>query len=453
MFSRLRAACGCAVARLAALPPAQLVAFGYLSYILIGCGLLCLPWSQQQDGATALDHLFTAASAVSTTGLVTVSTSDSYSWWGELIVLILIQLGGLGYMTISSFTILAWTGQLSPFRERIAGTSMQFPAHFELRQFLRLIVSYTLILELLGALCLFPLFARAGAPNPVWQAVFHSISAFCTAGFGLFNNSLEDYRDSVGMNLVMYVLSCSGAIGFIVVQDLWRSLRSREVQLTFTSRIILWSTCLLLGVGTLLYCFIEPSVRQLAWPLRIQASLFQVMTASTTVGFNTMPIGALAPATVCLLLLLMLIGASPAGTGGGLKTTTITAVWAVLLSVLRQRPSITLLGRAIPDLRIRTAIASLLFYLITLGTGVFLLAVTEQASLADLQFEAASALGTVGLSRGITGSLTTSGKLTVILLMYLGRVGPLSLALAFWIPRNADQSRLAEHLAEEDVVL
>lgn len=431
------------------LSPIQQMILGYVSYVIPGWLLLCCPLMHETTTATPLDHLFTATSAMSTTGLVTVSTSKTYSFWGELVVLVLIQLGGLGYMTASSFVLLAWTGQLSQFREGIAGTALQLPAGFQLRQFLRLIVLFTASIEILGAICLYPAFVAAHADSPLWQAIFHSVSAFCTAGFGLYSNSLEDFRDNPGVNLVIAGLSLCGAIGFIVIQDLWRSLRGRRLQLTYTSQIVLGSTFSILMIGTLIYGWIEPSSQQLPLAQRWMSAAFQVMTASTTVGFNTTPIGELASATVVLLLALMVVGASPSGTGGGVKTTTITALWAVAISVLRRRESAEFLGRTVPLLRIRTAVANVTFYLATLALGVFVLALTEDASLMDLQFEVVSALGTVGLSRGLTSSLSTPGTIVVIALMFLGRIGPLAIGLAFFIPRN----RPSATQPEEDLVV
>lgn len=425
----------------------RLLACGYLSYVVIGWGLLCLPFCQQANGLHWLDHLFTSASAVSTTGLATISTSDSYSWWGEFVILLLIQFGGLGYMTISSFTVLAVSGGLSPLRQRISSAGLTLPQGFEVRSFLRVIFWFTVSIEALGAAALYPSFAARGAPNPIWQAIFHSVSAFCTAGFGLFNNSLEDYRGDPWLNFVVTALSYLGAIGFIVLHDVWTSCTRRKAHMTFTSQVILWSTLWITVAGTLLFALGEPTVRPLPFWERWGAALFQVMSASTTVGFNTVPIAPLSPASLMLLTLVMVIGASPSGTGGGLKTTTFSAVWAEMISVLRRREITTFLGRAIPEVRMRAAVASLMFYLLVLAGGIYAIALVESAPLEDLAFECASALGTVGLSRGITGSLTPAGKWVLIALMFLGRVGPVVLGMAFFQPRPKTSEESSEDLA------
>jgi trk system potassium uptake protein TrkH len=416
----------------------RLVILGYASYVLIGWLLLCLPVSHRTAGAGALNHLFTAVSALSTTGLVTVSTADTYTWFGQAVILLLIQLGGLGYMTIGSFTVLSLSGKLSPLRQRVGATALSLPEGFQIASFVRLIVGFTLVIEALGAVALYPVFAAHGTASPAWSAVFHSISAFCTAGFGLHNDSFESYRGDVALNVIIGTLSYLGAIGFIVLSDAWDFLRGRKAWLTLTSKIILASTLWITLIGTVLFFLDEPLVAGLPAGERWMASLFQVMTASTTVGFNTVPIGALSMSSLFLLTLVMMIGASPSGTGGGIKTTSFTALWAVMMSVIRRRDRVTFLGREIPENRVRAATANFLFYCITLAAGLYALTLVETAALADQLFECASALGTVGLSRGLTGTLTEAGKLIIIALMFVGRVGPAVLGMAFFeTPKEA----------------
>jgi trk system potassium uptake protein TrkH len=430
--------------------PLRVVILGYLSYVLIGWALLCLPISQAEPGIPALDHLFMATSAMSTTGLATISTADSYTFFGELVILLLIQAGGLGYMTIGSFTMLALAGRLSSVHQRVSGAALSLPAGFDLRQFVRLMVLFTLTVEAAGALALYvTVFEPRGVAQPVWQSVFHSVSAFCTAGFGLFNDSFESYRGDGWLNFVLIVLSYLGAIGFIVVTDVWHALTRPGSRVTLTSKIILLSTVCISVVGTVLLFLDEPSVQALPLGERWLVSWFQVMTASTTVGFNTVPIGGLSASSLFLLVIVMMIGASPSGTGGGIKTTTFTALWAVMSAVIRRKPEPVFLGREIPEARVRFAVAGFLFYCLTLSSGIYAVALVENAPLSDLMFECASALGTVGLSRGITGSLTAWGKFIIILLMFFGRVGPVALGMAFF---RVPQVPPAEN-PEEDVAI
>lgn len=429
--------------------PIQQVVLGYFSYIILGWLFLLLPWSQKAKNISWLDHLFTATSAVSTTGLTTISVADSYTFFGQCIVLFLIQLGGLGYMTLSSFIVLAASGKMSAFRQGITSATLSLPKGFELARFLQQMICFTLSIELIGACGLYLIFSKEGVPQPLWQAIFHSVSAFCTAGFSLFNTSFEAYRDHVGLNCLIIVLSYLGAIGFIVMNDVWTSLKDRRAHMTLTSKIILMSTLWISAVGTLLFFFDESSTQSLPFFQRAMTAFFQTMTASTTVGFNTIPIGALTPSSLLLLTLIMIIGASPAGTGGGLKTTTFTALWAVMASTFRQQEKITFLKKQIPLSRVFSAVASFMFYTFTLALGIYGLALVEKLPLHDLIFEAASALGTVGLSRGITGNLTEAGKMIITALMFLGRIGPISIGIALFISRK----KISDFATEEDVAI
>jgi len=412
--------------------PARLVALGYLMYVVVGWILLCLPWAQRAAGAGALDHLFTATSAVSTTGLVTVSVADRYTFFGQLVIAFLIQLGGIGYMTVGSFIILSRSREISPTRLSVGRVVFSLPESFDVRSFILSVVKFTAVIEAVGAILLYVVLRRAGEANPLWSAVFHSVSAFCTAGFGLHNNSFETYVSHTGVNLIIAVLSTLGAVGFIVCVDFARMLRGRSACMTMTSRIILHATLWLTISGTILFFLIEPSIRALPPEKRLLAAFFQCMTALTTVGFNTIGIGGLSKATLLVLMGLMVIGASPSGTGGGLKVTTFSAVFGVMRSALRGGTEVTFWGRAIPTGRVWLACASLGYYLAALAAGAFLLMLVEPAPFDALLFETASALGTVGLSMGITPSLTAAGKLILILVMFCGRVGLLTLGMALF---------------------
>jgi trk system potassium uptake protein TrkH len=407
------------------------VALGYLAYMLLGWFALLLPFSHAPGtGATALDHLFTAASAVSTTGLVTVATGDSYSFFGEIVVLVLIQLGGLGYMTLGSFVLLMRRREFDAGREAISRVTFVLPEGMSVRGVIRTVVIFGLAVEAAGAAALYPIFRAAGDPQPLWSSVFHSVSAFCTAGFSLYSASLEAYSHDFWLNAVIIVLSVLGAIGFIVIHDTWGRLVGRQRASTLTTRIILSSTLLILAVGSLLTLVTEPSLRTLPADERIVAAVFQTMTASTTVGFNTVPVAELSSSTVVLMMVLMLIGASPAGTGGGLKTTTVTALYAVTRSNFTADDRVTFAGAEVPRHRIRAAVAAATVYFSALVAGVFLILAVDDLDPEAVWFEAASALGTVGLSRGITAELSHLSALVVIALMFIGRVGPVTLALA-----------------------
>jgi trk system potassium uptake protein TrkH len=415
---------------LESLKPFQLLSLGFFSYVVVGLVLLALPISQKVP-IPLVDNLFTVVSAMSTTGLTTISVVDSYGYFGQFVILILMQLGGLGYMTITSFIILSRADRISGMRRGILSTQFALPQGFWMSQFVRHVVVFTLVIEALGVLPLYFQFKQCGVPTPLWSAIFHSVSSFATAGFSLNNNSLEGFRDNVVVNVVVGTLCYLGAIGFIVLQDAFLACTRRGHRVTFTSKTILLMTALVLLVCAPVLMFCEPEIAHLPWPKRICVSLFQVMTASSTAGFNTVPICALSAASLTVIIVSMVIGASPSGTGGGIKTTSFSALLGVLVSTLRgHAEDVTFCRRAIPLYRLMSAVASVMLYLIVLWTGVFLLSWTERQDYLKIMFEAASALGTVGLSMGITGALTCAGKLIITALMFLGRVGPLTLGMA-----------------------
>lgn len=414
--------------------PVKHVVLGYLAYILIGWMLLCLPFLHKSGAvAGALNHLFISTSAVSTTGLVTVSVSGTYNIIGQIVVLILIQLGGIGYMTFGSFIFLARNKPLSRERMNIANVVFALPESFKVYKFIKSVIIFTALIESAGAVILYILLQKAGVENALWSAIFHSVSSFCTAGFSLYDNSFENYSLHFGLNIVIAVLSYLGAIGFIVFVDVWRRLKGKIESVTLTTKIILWATFYVSIIGTLVFFITEPSIRQLPADKRLLASFFQAMTAMTTVGFNTIPIGSLSRASLLLIITLMVIGASPSGTGGGLKSTTFSALWGLAKSILKGKDEVSFWGRIIPEYRVRLASASFCFYVVFLLIGTYLLTLSDAAiDFEKILFEAASALGTVGLSTGITSSVTAMSKIILIGLMYAGRLGPLTLALSMF---------------------
>ncbi|MFA7237617.1 MAG: potassium transporter TrkG [Phycisphaeraceae bacterium] len=431
-------------ARWHTLRPAQKLILGFASYVVTGVLLLSLPVSQKLH-VSVIDNLFNVTSAISTTGLTTVSVADSYSFPGQLILLLLFQFGGIGYMTVSSFIILARGNPLSASRLDILQAEFALPRDFNIRSFVRNVVLFTLVIESLGILLLYGEFRQAGVHQPLWSATFHCVSAFATAGFGLHNNSLCDFAHNPVVCATIGTLCYLGSIGFIVIQDAWHAIRYRRYHITFTSKVILVTTAAIFLIATPIFALTDPSLLALPLGTRWLAAAFQVMTASTTAGFNTVPIEALAPATLTLTIVIMVIGASPSGTGGGIKTTSFSSLMAILLSITRGRQHITFLGHEIPLARLLSAVASITLYLSCLTVGLFLLCLFEPKPYIDLAFEATSALGTVGLSMGITSALTLAGKLILTSLMFIGRVGPLTIGLALLeqktvqrVPHSAD---------------
>ena len=428
--------------------PARVVLIGYASYVFLTWVLLCLPIAWQGESISPLDNLFIATSAISTTGLITVNTPDAYNFFGELVVACAFQVGGLGYMTLGSFVILAQAKPLPTVRQQIGETVFSLPERFDLRLFLKHTIIFTVLVEIAGFIGLYIAFSLDQVPNALWAAIFHSISAFCTAGFSVFPNSLENFRDNLLVNVVVTCLSLLGAIGFIVITDVWLSFRNRTRAITLTTKIILSATFSVIAIGWVFLFFTDPSLVELPLGERLMASGFQSMTAMTTVGFNTHPIGSLGAAPVLVMVILMVIGASPSGTGGGLKTTSIAAALAVVWSALRGQRDAVFLSRRIPSDRVLGAFTALVFYLIMFLAGSVAMLTIQGQVFEDVVFEAASALGTVGLSRGITGDLLPLGKLVIILLMFIGRIGPVTFGLALF-----NQARQRVRLAKEDVAI
>ncbi|MBN2685331.1 MAG: hypothetical protein JXR40_08630 [Pontiellaceae bacterium] len=431
------------------LHPIRLVALGYLSYVVVGWILLSLPFTHAAQNISGLDALFTATSAMSTTGLATVSTGNDYNLLGQIFILILIQLGGIGYMTFGSFVLLSKSGTLSDRRQQIGTAVFSMPSEYRIDKFIKSVIIFSIVTEMLGAAVLYPSFRHLNMPHPFWSALFHSISAFCTAGFSLYDSSFEVFRNNVAINAILGILSYLGAMGFIVFVDIWRLVTGKTQALTLTTRIIMIATTWISIIGTLLFFIGEPSIQDLPAQERLLSAMFQVMTSITTVGFNTIPIGALSSASLFLITMLMVIGASPAGTGGGLKTTTFTALYGVIRSALAGKPDVSFWGRIVPMERVRQAMATLGFYASSLIVGCYLLALTEKFAFEQVMFEAASALGTVGLSTGITASLSPLGKLIITALMFLGRLGPLAFGMALFLPsaNRAQIKDLTEDLA------
>lgn len=414
--------------------PVTLVVWGYALYILVGFGLLCAPFAHARPGVSALDSLFVATSAVSTTGLSTIGVADSYNFFGELVIAALIQLGGIGYMTLGSFVMLALRQRLDTLHSSVVRQTFVLPQGADLAQFIRGVVIFTVAIEAVGAAVLASAFAADGAPAPIWNGIFHSISAFCTAGFSLFDNGLEGFRDDVTVNLAIAALSYLGAIGFIVMSDWWRWLARGHRRVSLTSRLILRVTVVLAVLGTAALFFTDSTLARLPVGERLLASFFQVMTAMTTVGFDTVPINTLGRASIMLLIVAMIMGASPSGTGGGIKSTTVAVFYGAVRAALAGRTELTLLGRAINPRRVTMAVAAVGMYIGFLVAGIFALLLVDGHDLLPLMFEAASAIGTVGLSLGVTANLSEGGKWVIIVLMFVGRLGPMTAGLAMFPP-------------------
>jgi trk system potassium uptake protein TrkH len=314
------------------------------------------------------------------------------------------------------------------------GRSLYYHAliDFKIRSFIKSVIYFTAIIETLVAILLFLVIGKEEGYNlhSLFSSFFHGISAFCTAGFSLYSDSFISYRDNFFFKFIIMSLSYCGAIGFIVWVDYWRFFTKKSERTTFTSKVIL-STTLWFGIiGTLIIFIIEPSIQDLPAHLRLNASFFQVMTSTTTVGFNTLPLNEFSSASVMILFFFMIFGASPSGTGGGLKSTTFSALVGLMRSTLKNRDSIRFMKRDLPIEKLQAATASFVYFFFTVGLSMFLLLLTEKLPFKEVLFETLSALGTVGVSLGITSSLSPLGKIIMIILMIMGRVGILTFGIA-----------------------
>ncbi|WP_397447881.1 TrkH family potassium uptake protein [Polaribacter sp. R77954] len=423
--------------------PQMNLVWGFFLYTLVGFGLLSIPLFHRTS-VGFLDNLFISTSAISTTGLVTVSVYDSYNFFGQLIVMGLFQVGGIGYMTLTTYYLLFTTKNITHWHNKIIGAEFTLPKTIKIKDFIKSVIVFTAVMEVLGAICFFIAFKQEGMETikAIWFSIFHSVSAFCTAGFGLFNDSFEGYSDNGFLNTIISVLAIAGSLGFIVITDFWYRFKRKSKRLSFTTKIVTYGFVLLLFIGTTLVYFAEPSVQNSN--SRMAESFFQAMTAMTTVGFNTIPTGGLSLPILLCVTFLMYIGASPSGTAGGMKITTLTAMISVLKSRLAGQKRISFLGRIIPFERLYVATSTFILYTSVIFLFSFLLSFTENFDFEKILFEVASALGTVGLSTGITGELSSIGKVMVIVLMFVGRVGVLTFGFALLERKNKDSNEPIE---------
>lgn len=396
----------------------------YAIYSLIGTILLLLPFSSKGN-IHFVDHLFTVVSAFSTTGLATIDVATQYTFFGQLIIMLLIQMGGLGYMTLSSYVMLRLTGKFGNKETQLFQTQFSFPDTLDSESMLKSIVKYTFAFEAAGIALLLPYFLLTGVEQPVWSAIFHSVSAFCTAGFSIYTDNLMQFQTDVYVNVVILILSLAGAMGFIMMTDIGKRFTDRNHKISFTSKVIMTITGGLALWGTIHLFFFEDSFQSMAVGDRLIASVFQSVSAMTTVGYNTVDVSQMVPISLLILTITMYIGSAPSGTGGGLKSTTLSALYAYTKNTLGLKNDVSLCGNIIPSYRVSSAITTTLFYTFILFVGIYLIGVFEpnDTDFLKISFEAASALATAGLSSGILTDICMESKVVLILLMYIGRVG------------------------------
>ncbi len=426
--------------------PQRMILLSFSIVIFIGTWLLMHPSATSSEGSLDfIDAFFTATSATCVTGLVIAETSQTFTLFGQAIILCLIQLGGLGIMTFSTFFMFLLVGKLSiSGRDILVDTFSQNPVH-ELVRLLRTVFVFTVILELSGWLLLsLRFFQDFSLQQSLYYGAFHSISAFCNAGFFLLEDSYMGYATDGYFNTVNILLIISGGLGFIVIFDLQTQVSRHGKhffsRLSLHSKITLFATGTLVIFGTLIFYLLESgnSLDKFTPLEKVVVSLFQSVTARTA-GFNSIEISALSQPTLFIMIILMFVGASPGSCGGGIKTTTFVLFLQNLLKQFSNNKDINVFSRRIPMVTLSRATSIVFFAIFTIGLFVFLLLVTEiyfvghghqELTLMDILFEVVSAFGTVGLSTGITASLSPFGKILLTILMYTGRLGPITLVFA-----------------------
>lgn len=423
----------------------QVIILGFAGVILIGTLLLMLPVSSAEGLFTPFDEaLFTATSAVCVTGLVLKDTGSYWSAAGQTIILLLIQIGGLGVVTVAASVSLLSGKKISLMQRSTLQDAISAPKVGGIVRLTRFILKGTFMIEAIGAVMLFPVFFHDYGRKGIWMAVFHSISAFCNAGFDLLGtashkfSSLVNYAWNPVVNLVIMLLIVIGGIGFLTWDDIytnkWNFRRYR-----LQSKLILMTTAGLILLPAIFFFFCD--FKNLTIGKRLLASFFQSVTTRTA-GFNTVAISDMTEASKAVMILLMLVGGSPGSTAGGMKTTTFTVLLLNAVATFRSQESAGAFGRRLEYHVIKNAATIAMLYFMLFFCGGIAISVREGLPLLDCLFEAASAAGTVGLTLGITPGLHLFSRMILVLLMYLGRVGGLTLIYAVYQGRNKGNAKL-----------
>ena len=450
--------------------PVQVVVLSFLLIITIGGVLLSLPISHaENESVPVLDAFFTAVSAVCVTGLTTLATATTWSVFGKIVVLFLIQIGGLSLVTILAF-FMVFAGKKISLKNRLAiQTTLNEPTLGGMARMVMFVTKGVMAVELLGAMFLFILFLNQGVVwhKALWYGIFHSISAFCNAGFDVIGeSSLIPYSDAVGINIVIMTLIITGGIGFIVWDDVFANVklrllgrRKRRNNFSLHTKLALTVTGVLLLAGTLFFLTAEYSnpktIGGLTFSQKLLISSFQ-STSLRTAGFATVAQDGMTEASKLICSLLMMIGGSPGGTAGGVKTVTLAIILCSVWSIVKGRTEIVAFERSVSVATLQRALAVAVLMISLLFIGTTILAMTEDAAkfphtLSDLIFEVSSALGTVGLSTGITPRLSAAGKIVLMACMFIGRIGPITLIAS--ISRGPQIGKELIRYQKEDVMI
>lgn len=423
----------------------QIIIISFLVLILVGTLLLMLPIASQTRTVTHFsDALFTAVSATCVTGLVVVDTASYWSMFGQLVILILIQIGGMGVITIGLAVIRASGKKIGLWQRSTMQESISAPQVGGIVRLTGFILKTSAIIELIGALLLAPIFCRDfGIIKGIWYSVFHSISAFCNAGFDLMGirehfSSLCSYSENIYLNLIIMLLIIIGGIGFLTWSDIG-SYKHKIKRYSLQSKIVLLTSSLLILLPAVYFYFYEYS--GMSANNRIISSLFQSVTTRTA-GFNTQDLAQMDESGSAVMIILMLIGGSPGSTAGGMKTVTFAVLFLSAVAVFSRRNDVQCFKRRIDENTVRSAGAVLFMYIVLFFTSGIIISRTEDLPLLTCLFETSSAIGTVGITMGITSKLSLLSRIILMMLMFFGRVGGLTLIYAAVPSAESKNSRL-----------
>ncbi len=429
--------------------PSQLFVIGFGMLILLGAWLLTLGISTVDGkGLSFIDALFTSTSATCVTGLVVVDTGTTFTLFGQIVILSLIQIGGLGFMTVASLFVLLLGGRISLRQRLLIQESLNNISVGGVIRLVQRILVFTLVFEGIGALILGLYWLK----DMSWQksfywGIFHSVSNFNNAGFDLVGHfrSLTPFVDDPVVNIVIMILIVAGGIGFVVIDELVDYRHTKKLSLH--TKVVLTTTAILIFGGAFLIFIMEfnnpKTLVPLNWSGKVLGSFFQSICTRTD-GSNTLPIGDMRQATLLLLITLMFIGASPGSTGGGIKTTTFATLLGAVWAMIKGQGDVVFFKQRIRNEKVYKALTIISSAMMLVISVTMILSITEKADFLTVLFETTSAFGTVGLSMGLTPTLTVLGKLLISLTMFAGRVGPLTVAFALSLDRNKKHYRYSE---------
>lgn len=438
--------------------PMRIIFISYILIIFIGGVLLSFP-SSRAVGERALpfsDYIFVSTSAVCVTGLTVVPTASYWSIWGQIIILLLIQIGGLGMITITGF-ILVITGKKIGFKDRILIQNSLNQNHMGgMVKLTKIVIIGTILFEAAGTVLLslyFFFVEKMSFFKSIYFGLFHSVSAFCNAGFDIIGStSIEKYSSNTYVNMILIILIITGGIGFFVWKDIWLFIKNRRHSLHITTRLALYTTGFLISAGTLYFFILEyhnpNTIGNFSLGHKFIASLFQSVTLRTA-GFSSINQYGLKESSKFISSVLMIIGGSPGSIAGGIKTVTIAVIFCSIWSIIKGHNGIQIMNRSIPlkILQKALAVAGIMGTLLIVFS--LILSVTEESSamtytFVDIVYECASALATVGLTTGITPYLSTAGKIVIIIAMFIGRIGPITAIYSFSLPKGNKSITLPE---------